>query len=65
MTIVNLSDISIELFVAVMFFLLIIAPLVSLGVLRLFQGRKKAGLSLIGGGVIGYFVFQLIAGMFN
>ncbi len=65
MTIVNLSDISIELFVAVMFFLLIIAPLVSLGVLRLFQGRKKAGLSLIGSGVIGYFVFQLIAGLFS
>ncbi|MEF2967526.1 hypothetical protein V3851_16995 [Paenibacillus sp. M1] len=61
MTIVNLSDISIELFVAVMFFLLIIAPLVSLGVLRLFQGRKKAGLTLIGGGIIGYFALQLVA----
>ncbi|WP_410772249.1 hypothetical protein [Fontibacillus sp. BL9] len=65
MTIVNLSDISIELFVAVMFFLLIIAPLVSLGVLRLFQGKKKAGLSLIGSGVLGYFVFQLIVGLLD
>lgn len=64
MTIVNLSDISTELFVAVMFLLLIIAPLVSLGVLRLFQGRKKIGLGLIGSGVIGYFVFQLIVGLF-
>ncbi|WP_334076181.1 MULTISPECIES: hypothetical protein [Paenibacillus] len=65
MTIVNLSDISIELFVTVMFFLLIIAPLVSLGVLRLFQGRKKAGLGLIGSGVIGYFVFQLVVSLLN
>ncbi|RCX13949.1 hypothetical protein DFP94_11961 [Fontibacillus phaseoli] len=65
MTIVNLSDISIELFVAVMFFLLIIAPLVSLGVLRLFQGKKKAGLSLIGSGVLGYFIFQLIVGLLD
>jgi hypothetical protein len=38
--------------------------MVSLGVLRLFQGRKRAGLALIGGGVLGYFVFQLIAGLF-
>jgi len=65
MTIVNLSDISIELFVTVMFFLLIIAPLVSLGVLRLFQGRKKAGFSLIGSGVIGYFVFQLVVSLLS
>ncbi|MGG6313972.1 hypothetical protein [Paenibacillus macerans] len=65
MTIVNISDISVELFIAVMFFLLIIAPLVSLGVLRLFQGRKKSGLSLIGSGIVGYFIFQLIAGLIN
>lgn len=64
MTIVDLSDISIELFIAVIFFLLIIAPLVSLGILRLFQGKKKAGLGLIGSGVIGYFMFQLIVGLF-
>lgn len=65
MTIVNLSDISIELFVTVMFFLLIIAPLVSLGVLRLFQGRKKVGFGLIGSGVIGYFVFQLVVSLLS
>ncbi|WP_178022003.1 hypothetical protein [uncultured Paenibacillus sp.] len=65
MTIVNISDISVELFIAVMFFLLIVAPLVSLGVLRLFQGRKRSGFTLIGSGVLGYFVFQLIAGLFS
>lgn len=65
MTIVDLSDISVEIFVAVMFFLLIITPLLSLGVLRLFQGRKKSGFSLIGGGVIGYFVFQLVIKLIN
>lgn len=64
MTIVNLSDVSLELFVTVMFFLLIIAPLVSLGIMRLFQGRKKAGFGLIGGGIVGYFIFQFIAGFF-
>lgn len=65
MTIVNSSDISIEMFLAVMFFLLIIAPLVSLGVLRLFQGRRKAGLFLIGIGVAGYLIFQLVAGLIS
>lgn len=63
MTIVDLSDISIELFIAVMLFLLIIAPLISLGILRLFQGKKRVGLGLIGSGVVGYFVFQLIVGL--
>lgn len=46
-------------------FLLIVAPLVSLGVLRLFQGRKRSGFTLIGSGVLGYFVFQLVAGLFS
>ncbi|WP_018753905.1 hypothetical protein [Paenibacillus sanguinis] len=63
MTIVNLSDISVELFIAVMLFLLLVAPLVSLGVLRLFQGRKKAGLTLLGSGLAGYLLFQLIVGL--
>lgn len=65
MTIVDLSDISIELFIAVMLFLLIIAPLISLGILRLFQGKKKVGLGLIGSGVIGYFIFQLTVGLLS
>ncbi|MEK4512758.1 hypothetical protein EJP82_18465 [Paenibacillus anaericanus] len=65
MTIVDTSDISVQMFVAVMCFVLIIAPLVSLGALRLFQGKKKAGLSLIGGGILSYFVFQLVSGLFH
>lgn len=65
MTIVDLSDISVEMFVTVMLFLLFIAPLVSLGILRLFQGKKKVGLSLIGGGVVVYLVFQLIMLLLN
>lgn len=65
MTIVDLSDISIELFIAVMLFLLIIAPLISLGILRLFQGKKRVGLGLIGSGVIGYFIFQLTVGLLS
>ncbi|MNZ53026.1 hypothetical protein D3C78_708920 [compost metagenome] len=60
MTIVDISNISIELFMTVMVFLLIIAPLVSLGVLRLFQGKKKVGFSLIGGSIATYLFFQLV-----
>ncbi|WMT40362.1 hypothetical protein RE628_24640 [Paenibacillus sp. D2_2] len=65
MTIVDLSDISVEMFVTVMLFLLFIAPLVSLGILRLFQGKKKVGFSLLGGGVVVYLVFQLIMLLLN
>lgn len=65
MTIVDTSDISVQLFVTIMCCVLIIAPMVSLGVLRLFQGKKKAGFTLIGGGVVSYFVFQLVAGLFH
>jgi hypothetical protein len=64
MTIVDTSNISVKLFVTVMCCLLVIAPLISLGALRLFQGKKKAGFSLIGGGVASYFVFQLVAKLF-
>ncbi|WP_019637590.1 hypothetical protein [Paenibacillus fonticola] len=63
MTIVNISDISVQLFITVMFFLLIIAPLGSLGLLRLFQGRKKSGFILIGSGIVSYVVFQLVVGL--
>ena len=65
MTYVNLSDISVEMFVTVMLFLLLIAPLVSLGILRLFQGKKKIGFGLVGGGVLVYFVFQLVILLIN
>ncbi|MFC3749912.1 hypothetical protein [Paenibacillus sp. GCM10012306] len=60
MTYVDTSDISAQMFITVLLFLLIIAPLVSLGVLRLFQSRKKSGFMLIGGGVAVYVVFQVI-----
>ncbi|MNP73278.1 hypothetical protein D3C76_1699720 [compost metagenome] len=60
MTYVDTSDISAQIFITVLLFLLIIAPLVSLGVLRLFQSRKKSGFMLIGSGVAVYVVFQAI-----
>ncbi|WP_405104420.1 hypothetical protein MHH28_18035 [Paenibacillus sp. FSL K6-1217] len=60
MTYVDTSDISAKMFIAVLLLLLIIAPLVSLGVLRLFQSRKKSGLLLIAGGIAVYAVFQMV-----
>lgn len=53
-------DITPPLFAAALLILLVIAPLVSLGVLRLFQSRKKSGFMLMGTGVAVYAVFQLI-----
>ncbi|SEU25604.1 hypothetical protein [Paenibacillus sp. NFR01] len=58
MTYVDLSDISTQMFIVVLLLLLIIAPLISLGVLRLFQSRKKSGLMLIFSGIAVYAVFQ-------
>ena len=59
MTYVDTSDISAKMFIAVLLFLLVIAPLISLGVLRLFQSRKKSGLTLIGLGIAVYVIFQI------
>lgn len=59
-TYVDVSDISAEMFITVLLFLVIIAPLISLAILRFFQGKKKAGLMLILSGVAAYVVFQLI-----
>lgn len=64
MTYVDTSDISAQMFVTVLLFLLVIAPLFSLAILRLFQGKKKAGLMLIGGGIGVYAIFQLIMVIF-
>lgn len=61
MTYVNISDISVQLFVTVIFFLLIIAPIMSLGILHLFQKKKKSGFILLGSGVVGYVIFQIVA----
>ncbi|AIQ14506.1 hypothetical protein [Paenibacillus durus] len=59
MTYVDTSDVSVRMFITVLLFLLIIAPMISLGVLRLFQSRRKAGLLLIGSGIAVYAVFQI------
>lgn len=64
MTYVNTSDISPQVFVTVLLFLLVIAPMFSLGILRLFQGKKKAGFLLIASGVGAYVIFQLIMSLF-
>lgn len=64
MTYVDTSDISAQMFVTVLLFLLVIAPLFSLAILRLFQGKKKAGLLLIFAGIAVYAIFQLIMMIF-
>ncbi|ULO08236.1 hypothetical protein H1230_05230 [Paenibacillus sp. 19GGS1-52] len=63
MTYVDTSDISARMFITVLLFLLIIAPLISLGVLRLFQSRKNSGFMLIGGGIAVYIFFQIITSL--
>ncbi|WP_342563090.1 hypothetical protein NST84_26705 [Paenibacillus sp. FSL R7-0345] len=60
MTYVDTSDISAQVFITVLLLLLIIAPLVSLGVLRLFQSKKKSGIMLIISGAAVYGVFQVV-----
>ncbi|MNB81164.1 hypothetical protein D3C75_279370 [compost metagenome] len=60
MTYVDTSDISAQMFITVLLLLLIIAPLVSLGVLRLFQSKKKSGIMLIISGAAVYGVFQVV-----
>lgn len=57
-TYVDTSDISAAMFITVLLFLIIIAPLISLGILRLFQGKKKQALKYILLGVATYFIFQ-------
>ncbi|OKP98739.1 hypothetical protein [Paenibacillus sp. P46E] len=60
MTYVDTSDISAQMFITVLLLLLIIAPLISLGVLRLFQSKKKSGILLITCGIAVYALFQII-----
>ncbi|AIQ49419.1 membrane protein [Paenibacillus sp. FSL R7-0273] len=60
MTYVDTSDISPQMFITVLLLLLIIAPLISLGVLRLFQSKKKSGIMLIISGAAVYGVFQVV-----
>ncbi|WP_374706227.1 MULTISPECIES: hypothetical protein [Paenibacillus] len=63
-TYVDTSNISAEMFITVLLFLIVIAPLFSLAILRFFQGKKKAGLLLIISGVAAYLVFQVIMKLF-
>lgn len=47
MTYVDTSDISAQMFITVLLFLLIIAPLISLGVLRFFKLKRNQDLFLL------------------
>lgn len=60
MAFLDTSDISIRMFITMLLLLLIIAPLISLGVLRLFQSRKKSGMMLIISGLGVYALFQVV-----
>jgi len=63
-TYVDTSDVSAQMFITVLLFLLVIAPLFSLGILRLFQSKKKAGFMLMGAGLAVYVVFQFFMSAF-
>jgi hypothetical protein len=60
MTYVDTSDISAQMFITVLLLLLIIAPLISLGILRIFQSKRKSGFMLIISGIAVYAVFQVV-----
>ncbi|MNJ66896.1 hypothetical protein D3C77_630170 [compost metagenome] len=55
---------SVGLYIAVMIPVFIIAPMISLGILRLYQGRKKSGINLIGSGVVSFALTQMISRLF-
>ncbi|WP_084508854.1 hypothetical protein [Paenibacillus assamensis] len=61
MTYVDISTISPQLFVTVLFFLLIVCPLVSLGIVRFFQQRVKQGIIYITTALVSYIVFLIVA----
>ncbi|MCM3292905.1 hypothetical protein M3661_22600 [Paenibacillus sp. MER 180] len=61
MTYVDISSISPQLFVTILFFLLIVCPLLSLGVVRLFQQRIKVGITYIASALVSYVVFLIVA----
>lgn len=56
---------SIGLYIAVMVPVFIIAPLVSLGILRLYQGRKKSGFRLIGSAIASFALMQVARHLFQ
>ncbi|AGA58130.1 hypothetical protein Theco_2008 [Thermobacillus composti KWC4] len=59
-TVTNVSDISADLFILGVIFILLIFSLLSLGILRMFQQRFRAGWISFGGAVISAVVFFLI-----
>ncbi|MBO2945559.1 hypothetical protein JJQ72_16395 [Paenibacillus sp. F411] len=63
MTYVNTSEIDGGLFLTVMLFLLVIAPLFSLAIMKFFQGKKRTGFILMGAGVSSYVVFTLVTSL--
>ncbi|BFH16581.1 hypothetical protein WJ0W_005265 [Paenibacillus melissococcoides] len=65
MTYVDISSISPQMFVTVLFFLLIVCPLVSLGIVRLFQQRVKIGITYIASAIVSYIVFLIAAEFVN
>ncbi|KAA8998759.1 hypothetical protein F4V43_16140 [Paenibacillus spiritus] len=52
MTLLDTSDVTSPLFITVLLFLLVLVPLVSLGILRLVQSRRRSALALIGSSVL-------------
>ncbi|MCJ8014519.1 hypothetical protein MUG84_22725 [Paenibacillus sp. KQZ6P-2] len=58
-TYVDTTNISTEMFITVLLFLIVIAPLFSLAILRFFQGKKKSGFLLIGTGFVVYLVYKV------
>ena len=60
MTVTNVSDISADLFILGAVFILLIFSLLSLGILRMFQQRFRAGWFSFGGAVISAVAFFLI-----
>ncbi|WP_438349087.1 hypothetical protein ACP8HI_26685 [Paenibacillus sp. FA6] len=64
MTYVDTSNISSQMFITVLLFLLVIAPLFSLAILRFFEGKRKTGFMLILSGIMTYLVFQIIMWIF-
>jgi len=60
MSVVDVSDISPGLFITGAVFILLIFSLLSLGILRMFQLRHRAGWLWFGGAAVSAIVFWLI-----
>ena len=60
MTVTDLSNISADLFILGAVFILLIFSLLSLGILRMFQQRFRAGWISFGGAVVSAAIFFVI-----